>query len=187
MASGKQRRKRALEKSKKHQALEEERKKQRALEEYKKKQALEKCNKLRDGSRDRRKRIIAAMIGESRVFQGRIRKCGERESDASYLEDIQRTYNDGKAQVYWTDGSVQDGTLGAGVVWEGEDGSGWHERKVRLRRDTGSPVDAELYAIKTTLEHAAEGNVRVRHVWILPDCFEVLRGRMALPGQQDMV
>ena len=122
------------------------------------------------------------MIGESRVFQGSIRDEGEQESDADYLKDIRRAYDDGDNLIHWTDGSVQVGTLGAGVAWEGEDMSGcmsWETKAIPLGQDTGSSTDAELYAIKAALE-LAEGRIWgapwIRHVWIFSDCLGVLQG-----------
>ncbi|KAE8864358.1 hypothetical protein PTNB29_04322 [Pyrenophora teres f. teres] len=137
---------------------------------------------LRNESRRRRRRIIAAMMGESRVFKGGIKVEKEPEGNARYLEDIQRAYNDGNALVYWTDGSVQRGNLGAGVAWEREVQGGnktWVTTEIPLGQDTGSSTDTELYAIKAALQLAVERTEDapgIRHVWILSDCLPVLQG-----------
>ncbi|KAE8822212.1 hypothetical protein HRS9122_10549 [Pyrenophora teres f. teres] len=122
------------------------------------------------------------MMGESRVFKGGIKVEKEPEGNARYLEDIQRAYNDGNALVYWTDGSVQRGNLGAGVAWEREVQGGhktWVTTEIPLGQDTGSSTDTELYAIKAALQLAVERTEDapgIRHVWILSDCLPVLQG-----------
>jgi len=84
---------------------------------------------LRDENRRRRIRIIRGTVGELSVFKGEVKIGEKREMDADYLEDIQQAYGDGNVLAYWVDGSIQPGTVGAGVAWEGEDECRRKERK----------------------------------------------------------
>ncbi|RMZ68592.1 reverse transcriptase [Pyrenophora seminiperda CCB06] len=138
---------------------------------------------LSEESRSRRISIIDNTIGGCRMFNGNIWIGQEQREDAEYLEDIQQAYDNGIALAYWTDGSCQQaiGALGAGVAWE-ENNLGkrrWTGKEIPLGQDTGSSMDAELYAIKASLELAigrAQEDPWIRHVRILSDCMVVLEG-----------
>ena len=117
------------------------------------------------------------MIGDSAV--------GRSLTDADHLQDMWGAFTEGKAAVYWADGSRRqdasgEAVLGAGVAWQVQDDEGewrYESKTFALGHETGESADAELFGIAAALGLAVEKveqQQKIERVRVFSDCADVL-------------
>ncbi|KAF1844103.1 uncharacterized protein K460DRAFT_419061 [Cucurbitaria berberidis CBS 394.84] len=135
---------------------------------------------LHSEARSRRRRLFISTIPDDCTFAGQIilpDADDARKADAFRLSDIKEAWKEGRAAVYWVDGSLRKGILAAGVVWQ--DNQHTYTASYRLGRDTGDSGDAEVFAIAAGLGKAkkeVERGTRIELVRIFSDALCILQG-----------
>lgn len=104
-------------------------------------------------------------VGSQNRFKGNITINHEegRFDDTVRIQSIKDRYSSEQYLAYWTDGSLNQGVLGAAVVWRGA-GQQWHTRGFAVGKDIGHSQSAEIYGVAQALKIAADQSQTQRSV-----------------------